>query len=700
MTGNYQVADWNEEKKQWRHLGQCDFPKPAKEGMVDLLIGVDNAELHYSRADIQGPSGAPVARLGPLGWTCIGATNKEASKGKHSHTVRSFLCTKSQQDNVESCCDVSGALRKFWEVENYGTDVKRAEVMTQEEKIALEKVASSIMYTGSRYRVPVPWKQSCPELPYSREMAVKRLESTEKNLKGKDSFVQNEYDSTIKAYVEKGYLRKVSPDETPPTFTWYLPHFAIVKLEKKTSKVRIVFDCSAKHKGISLNDAIYPGPKLQTELFDVLLRFRRNPCGIACDIREMYLQIEIEEKDRPYFRILWRDYRSDREPDEYEFTRVVFGKNSAPMEAQFVAQENARRHYDQYPLAAETVLKSTYMDDSIDSVEDEEKGVELYQQLQDLWQIAGMQARKWVSNSKRVLASIPEEYRASELVIQNDDQPVTKALGIIWFSNEDTLAVSTPSPTISLPITKRKVLKKIAAVFDPLGLISPVVIRGKILLQVLWSRGYDWDDDVQDEVANEIQTWFQQWANISEVRIPRCIRDVPNVSSFKLITFVDASTSAYGAAVYGRFEYAQSHPPTCRLIAAKSRVAPLVPVTVPRLELMAVVLGLRLTQTLVKVLEISMNTVTFYSDSLDVLWWIRGHGRDFRAFVANRVGEIQSSSDPQQWQHVPTDQNPADLVSRGVPMKLKKIICGGMVQVGCWKKKTVGLELIRNLQKI
>ena len=165
---------------------------------------------------------------------------------------------------------------------------------------------------------------------------------------------------TLKSYIQKGYLRKLTPEEMSSPSCWYMPHFPIVKLEKTTTKVRIVFDCSAKYEGVSLNDAIYAGPKLQTELFDVLVRFRRNPIGIACDIKQMYLQIEIEEKDRPYFRILWRDYESEREPDEYEFTRVVFGKNSAPMEAQYVTQENARRFQDRYPLAADTVLKSTW----------------------------------------------------------------------------------------------------------------------------------------------------------------------------------------------------------------------------------------------------------------------------------------------------------------------------------------------------
>ena len=195
-------------------------------------------------------------------------------------------------------------------------------------------------------------------------------------------------------------------------------------MDKTTTKVRIVFDSSAKTDGVSVNDVICAGPKLQKDLFDVLIRFRRNPVALACDIKEMYLQVEIEERDRPYFRVLWRDFDSSREPDVYEFSRVVFGKNSAPIEAQFVAQENARRHQDVYPMAAETVLKSTYMDDSIDSVETVQEGIQLYKELDSLWGTAGMQPRKWISNSPEVVAATPEADRATELQITEGQEPV------------------------------------------------------------------------------------------------------------------------------------------------------------------------------------------------------------------------------------------------------------------------------------
>ena len=240
-------------------------------------------------------------------------------------------------------------------------------------------------------------------------------------------------------------------------------------------------------------------------LFDLLLSFRRNPVALVCDIKEMYLQIEIEPKDRPLFPILWRGIKTDQDPEEYEFSRVVFGKNSAPMEAQFVTQENARRHGAAYPLAADTVLKSTYIDDSLDSVENDDAGVELYHQLKVLWEKAGMHARRWVSNSERVIAATSVEDRATEVNIQDRNITVTTTLGFQWNGTEDMLVVPATSVPVEYSITKRNFLEKIAAVFDPLGLVSPFIVQAKIMLQELWTRGYEWDEEVQDKVANRIQ---------------------------------------------------------------------------------------------------------------------------------------------------------------------------------------------------
>ena len=669
VTGNYAVEDWSQSKHNWEHLKNCEFAKPAKDGLIDLLIGVDNADLHYCRADIRGETGGPIARLGPLGWTCIGAPDTSVAR---THVIRT-LFSRDPLSNGSACCDVDRSIKRFWEVEACGSETTQPEVYTEEEKAALTQVKESLKYdiTTRRYTVGVPWKPGRPKLPDNREQAMSRLCNTERKLK-KDEFTQTEYRKTIESYIEKGYMKRVSEEETPPPEVWYLPHFPVVRMDKTSTKVRIVFDCSAQMDGVSLNDVIHAGPKLQQELFDVLIRFRRNPVALACDIKEMYMQVEIEEKDRPMFRILWRDCDGDRDPDVFEFSRVVFGKNAAPMECQFVAQENARRNRGLYPMAAETVLKSTYMDDSIDSVETEEEGIELYRQLEALWSLAGMQARKWISNSSKVVATTPEADRATKISLGDDKDPVIKALGLSWESKEDVLSISTADVPPNLSLTKRNVLKRIAAVFDPLGLVSPFVVVAKILLQELWTRGYDWDDEILDEIGDRILRWFQQLGSLGSLCVPRCLRWAMKVITRKIITFADASIQAYGAVVYLLCGY-EDGTVSCRLIASKSKVAPLKTITVPRLELMGAILGLRLTQNICRVLQMPVQSVLFFSDSKDVLWWIRGRGRDFRSFVANRVGEIQMVTEPCQWQYVPTDQNPADLCTRGAtPSELQE----------------------------
>ena len=633
VTGNYKVENWNQSKNKWAHLKECDFAEPAQEGFVDLLIGVDNAELHYSRADVQGEKGGPVARLGPLGWTCIGSPEGEQGSRARAHVSRALFAQEPSVGIDSVCCDIDHILKRFWEVENCGTERVDNVIFTEEENEVLKKLKASIHYTGNGYKVGVPWKEDKPLLPNNCRTALIRLRNTENKLK-KDCALGEEYSQIIRAYVKKGYLRKVEPDEPLPPEVWYLPHFPVIRMDKTTTKVRIVFDCSAKTDGVSLNDVICAGPKLQKNLFDVLIRFRRNPVALACDIKEMYLQVEIEERDRPYFRILWRDLDFSREPEVYEFSRVVFGKNSAPMEAQFVAQENARRHQDAYPLTAKTVLESTYMDDSIDSVETVQEGIQLYKELDSLWKIAGMQARKWISNSPEVVAATPEADRATELQITEGQEPVVKTLGISWNITEDTFKISTANVPTEFPLTKRNVLRRVATVFDPLGFVSPFVMKAKVMLQELWSRGYDWDYVIQDEIASRIGSWYEQLRSLGNVHVPRCLCEEKEVVIKQVVTFVDASQQAYGTVVYLQCVYNDATV-TSRLIASKCKVAPLKPLTVPRLELMGAVLGLRLTQHLTVVLDLPLQSVTFYSDSMDVLWWIRGHGRSFRPFVAN-----------------------------------------------------------------
>ena len=650
VTGNMQVVNWNRHKDKWKHLQAIKFPQLGKQPIVDILIGVDQADLHCSLQDIAGEPGEPIARCTPLGWTCIGCPL--TSVGENQTNFSFFQHNESAELNE--------LVRRYWEVEESGPTA----LVKPEEKCASDMVSESITYLNGRYCVGIPWKNKKATMPDNYEMAVDRLGNTEKRLLRVPE-VGRAYQSVLDNYLEKDYIRKVSPTEAKPDQVWYLPHFPVLKPDKTTTKTRIVFDASAKRKGISLNDRIYQGPKLQTSLVSVLVRFRQNQIALMCDIAEMYLQIELKPEDKPFHRFLWRDLNQGKPPDTYEFNRVVFGVNASPFLAQFVSRHNAIRHMSKYPLATETVLKSTYMDDSMVSVKDVATAIELQKQLAGLYHTANMHARKWLSNSPDVLQNIPTADHAVAVDLDKGKLPSVKTLGVLWSPQTDEFMFSFNCPDEGFEITKRSFLKKIASLFDPLGLLMPFTIRGRILLQRIWESGLGWDQPLSQTLRKEVEAWFVELPSLIDIRIPRCLRDANELDTHvTLHAFADASINAYGAVVYARHKYADGHV-VSRLVASKARVAPLQAMSVPRLELMAAMVALKLTESLGQTLEIPRKDWQFWSDSMDVLHWIRGHSRHFKPFVANRVGEIQLATDPAQWRFIPTQSNPADLLTRG-----------------------------------
>ena len=657
VTGNLKVVNWNYHSKNWKHLDKINFPKGAKKSKIDMLIGMDYPDLHYSMQDVRGNPGEPIARLTPLGWTCVGTPG---DKSIHTKVTRTLLT-----HNAESLIEINNTLRMFWEVENEGL-TNNHEVLSKEEQESLNLVKESIQFKDNHYQVSLPWKENPATLPENYNMAKRRLENTEKKLL-KNPKIGVAYNQVIDEYIQKGYVRKIPDDEKDPENKWYLPHFAVVRPDKDTTKVRIVFDGAATYNGVSINDIIHPGPKLQQSLLAVLLRFRRHPVAIVCDIAEMYLRIGIHPKERPFHRFLWRSLDVTKEPEKYEFQRVVFGFNCSPFLAQFVSREHATKMKNTFPRAAETVLKSTYMDDGMDSVTNDKSGIELFHQLSSLWKSAGMHARKWMSNSAEVLKNIPTEDRAKMVNLEESYLPTIKTLGVLWIAKEDVFSFKVEPLDEHFNFTKRNFLRKIATIFDPLGLLSPFIVRAKIILQEIWSLGVDWDEKLDEITCEKIQQWFEEAHKLENVKVARCLRENQTKEEVEvsLQAFSDASENAYGAVVYLRCRYKDGYI-SSSMAASKSKVAPLVATSIPRLELMGAVLALQLANNVAATLKMEKNQISYWTDNLDVLWWIRGCSRKYKTFVANRVGEIQTNSDPERWNHVPTLQNPADLITRGM----------------------------------
>ena len=213
-------------------------------------------------------------------------------------------------------------------------------------------------YKG-RYEVEIPWKRDPNELPNNYAMAEKRLKNTEKKLL-REIELKDAYQTTLSTYLSKGYVKKVKKSKND-VVEWFLPHFPVVNSNSLTTKTRIVFDASATFQNNSLNETMHCGPKLQADLIHVLIRFRLKKIALCCDIKEMYLQIHLSEKDRKFFRFLWRDVDINKEPEVYEFTRLVFGSSASPFLAQLVAKRNANRFKDKFVRASDSVLSSTYI---------------------------------------------------------------------------------------------------------------------------------------------------------------------------------------------------------------------------------------------------------------------------------------------------------------------------------------------------
>ncbi|GFX94844.1 integrase catalytic domain-containing protein [Trichonephila clavipes] len=272
-----------------------------------------------------------------------------------------------------------------------------------------------------------------------------------------------------------------------------------------------------------------------------------------------------------------------------------------------------------------------------------------------------MELHKLCANHEKLSPDPEQNYNFATLT-------ETKTLGVSWKPNLDCFLIKV-KVCLDSSYTKRDVLSTIAKIFDPVGLMAPVISKAKIFLQRLWRSKLEWNDLLPAEEYREWQQFLVSLENINNIEIPRRIL-VAFPEVIEIHGFADASERCYGAAVYCKSKNLKSET-LVRLITSKSRVAPIKSLTIPRLELCAAVLLAKLVKRVVAALQLETAELYLWSDSMIVLAWLRKEPMDLKTFVQNRVAKIQELYPNQLWRHVPSDQNPADLVSRGVdPDKL------------------------------
>ena len=241
-----------------------------------------------------------------------------------------------------------------------------------------------------------------------------------------------------------------------------------------------------------------------------------------------------------------------------------------------------------------------------------------------------------------------------------------KALGTSWNVKDDILMFSNASSILTEkdPKTKRSLISLYSRVFDPMGLLTPFLMIPKLMFQELWTRGLDWDQPLDADIANSWETWKHELANADQIKVPRwLLRNLSSVDKVELHGFGGASERAYGTAVYICAEDKDGNR-ISNLVMAQLRVAPVKRISLPRLELLAAYITAKL---LDYVLRIAVDAVYGWSYSQITLAWIRRPSSKWKAFVANRVQDIHQRLAPSQWRFCPGSQNPADLVTRGIP---------------------------------
>ncbi|XP_025191576.1 uncharacterized protein LOC112591858 [Melanaphis sacchari] len=617
-------------------LADPQFNTPQK---VDILLGATHFYEFLCDGQIRPSTNGPLFQETVFGWVAAGSIS-ENSLSK-MYTSNALFSTADSEPTLEN------VLQRFWSIE----DVSDPTPYTIEERTCQEQFKNTVSRNDEgRFVVHLPFRDDATKLGKSYEIAKRRFLAIERKFQ-KDKKLKEEYFSFMKEYESLNHMERLDNNESENADqTCYLPHHAVRKDSSTSTKLRVVFDASCKtDNGISLNDVLLKGPVIQDELLYIISRFRTHNYVLTADIVKMYRQILMTNKHRDYQRILWRT--DPNQPIQiYRLNTVTYGTVPASYLATGCLHELAETVREQFPYIAPIINRDFYMDDLLTGADTEQEVIKIRDGLITVMSSAGLTLRKWSSNDTNLINS----------------------LSLFWDATTDKLKynVRESKKIEGMPVTKREMLSDIAAIFDPLGLVGPLIVRAKIILQSLWHEKIDWDEPVS---ANIREQWFEyrtQLSAVNSLSISRKITNNLKPCVIEVHGFSDASTSAYGGCLYLRCtDEAGIH--HTNLICAKSKVSPLKTLSLPRLELCAALLLTRLANKLIPKLQLNINQQYFWTDSKIVLAWIASSSTKWRTFVAHRVSEIQNKTTMSEWRHVSTYDNPADVISRGCcPSKL------------------------------
>lgn len=629
-------------------LADPDFHIPRS---VDILLGAGPtvAILQTGRIKLNSDASDLFLQKTKLGWVVVGEVKIE-NRANH------VTCKLTNLNQL---------IERFWQVEEISNGAIKATDESRCEKHFLE---TTTRQTSGRYVVRLPFRHDPIELGDSRSQALRRFYALQNRLNKQPNF-KVEYSKVLQNYIDLGHM-SLMEDESPDGY--YIPHQAVIKNNSSTTKVRVVFDASAKTtNGLSLNDVLMVGPTIQDKLFTHLVRFRSHVYVLIADIEQMYRQVLIHPDDRKYQKIFWYHAGAIK---TYQLNTVTFGIASSPFLAIRSVNQLAEDEKMNFPLASKILKRDMYVDNLLSGANCLEEILKIRDELILLCQRGGFTIRQWASNHTHALDNIHEKIFNTDNIIESKD--VINTLGMSWSSPNDSFIYTSHNIDCKITFTKRNILSQIAKIFDPLGLLGPVIFSAKVIMQECWAlkgsnnKSIGWDVPVTTKLNAKWSAFLHQLREINKVVIPRyCL--IQESKSVEIHGFCDASVKGYGACIYLRSVNSRKEIFT-QLVCSKSRVAPMKNkekstdnMTIPRLELCAALLLTRLYNESIAALELNFERKIFWSDSTIVLQWLKKSPQLFQVFEANRIREIQSADNTIEWRHVRTHDNPADALSRG-----------------------------------
>ena len=591
---------------------------------------------------------------------------------KNSHVVETSVNfvlepAKSYFDPIDSVISdsmVEGKLENMFDVESLG--ILESTSSYDEQKI--KEFNDGISFESGSYHVELPWHEKVSEVKSNFEVSKSILNKVVEKLNSNDLY--DKYDAVLQQQLNDEILEPIDLNTVNTEDHVWIPHRPVIKTEDQvTTKLRIVLNCSLKiGKTPSLNEAAYPGVNLLNDLLKLLIKVRQDDFLVLSDIKSAFLMIKLKrESDRNRFSILWKD--REGKLVGFRYKTIVFGFVSSPFMLNYII----KHHISQFDMddCYEILNSNIYVDNVFFTGNDEQTLLSMYNECLQRLSSGGFFLRSWASNSN--------ELKDKFLVDKSNSTHgscIEKLLGYEFNTSNDTIKIASSSDVsenkVTTPITKRFVLSLLSKYFDPIGLVLPVTVGGKILLREIWASKTDWDVEISENLKSDWRKIEGDLVRLQNLEFPRKAFN----DDLSLIVFCDASKSAYGFCCYARYKVNSKF--ETNLLFAKCKSAPLKTKTLPTLELLSVFLAFKCLPTIIETMKNLIKDIYINVDAQVVLSWLMSEKiKAKNVFAANRLKDICSYTKDIKdeyglkchYKYVPTEKNPADMLTRGISYK-------------------------------